>query len=70
MPAPMAVQVRRQLRAYGWTHDKGAKAVGLSRQQMTNALNRRFGLSREAAARLAAFMNRPPEVPTQPDFLI
>ena len=69
LPPDMAVQVRRQLRAYGWTHDKGAKAVGISRQQFTNAVNRRFGLSRDAAVRLAAFMNRPPDAPTQPDLI-
>ena len=69
LPPDVASQVRHQLRALGWTHHKAAKAVGLSRPQFTNALTGTFGLSREAAARLAAFMNRPPDVPTQPDLI-
>ena len=68
LPAPMAVQVQRRLRELGYRHADAAEAVGISRQQFTNVMNRRFGLSRDAAARLTAFMNRPPDVPTQPDF--
>jgi len=69
LPPDVASQVRRQLRAYGWTHDRAAKAVGISRPQFTNALTGTFGLSREAARRLAEFMDRPPDVPTQPDLI-
>jgi putative DNA primase/helicase len=68
LPPDMAVQVQRRLRELGYRHADAAEAVGISRQQFTNAVNRRFGLSRDAAARLTAFMNRPPDVPTQPDF--
>lgn len=67
LPATERQKVRRRLRELGWTHADAAEAVGLSRPQFTNVLTGTFGLSRDAAARLAAFMNRPPDVPTQPD---
>ena len=35
----------------------------------TNALTGTFGLSRDAARRLAEFMERPLDGPMQPDFL-
>ena len=69
LPAPVAVQVRCRLRELGWTQDKAARAVGVSRPQFTNALQGTFGLSRDAARRLAEFMERPLDGPMQPDFL-
>lgn len=69
LPETERQRVRRRLRELGWTHADAAEAVGLSRPQFTNALTGTFGLSRDAAARLAAFMNRPPDVPTQPDLI-
>ena len=59
--------VRDHLRALGWRHGDIADAIGLSRPQLTNALNGRFGMSPEAAARLADWMGTPPDGPTQPD---
>lgn len=59
--------VRDQLRALGWRHGDIADAIGLSRPQFTNALNGTFGLSRDAAARLADWMHAPPDGPIQPD---
>ena len=69
LPETVAIQVRRRLRELGWTQDKAAKAVGISRPQFTNALTGTFGLSRDAARRLAEFMERPLDGPMQPDFL-
>jgi putative DNA primase/helicase len=69
LPETVAAQVRRRLRELNWTQDMAAKAVGISRPQFTNALSGTFGLSRDAARRLAEFMDRPPAVPVQPDFL-
>lgn len=69
LPEAEAIRVRRRLRELNWTQDMAAKAVGLSRPQFTNALTGTFGLSREAARRLAEFMERPLDGPMQPDFL-
>jgi putative DNA primase/helicase len=69
LPEAVAVRVRRRLREMNWTQDMAAKVVGISRPQFTNALTGTFGLSRAAASRLAEFMDRPPDVPVQPDFL-
>ena len=69
LPEAVAVQVRRRLRELGWTQDKAARAFGLSRPHFTNVLRGTFGLSRDAARRLAEFIDRPPDMPVQPDFL-
>lgn len=69
LPEAEAIRVRRRLRELNWTQEKAAQVVGISRPQFTNVLTGTFGLSREAARRLAEFMDRPPDVPVQPDFL-
>jgi putative DNA primase/helicase len=69
LPETMTIQIRRRLRELGFRHEDAARAVGLSRPQFTNILNGTFGLSPDAARRLAEFMDRPPDGPIQPDFL-
>ncbi len=40
--------------------EDAAASIGISRPQLANALQRRYGLSVEVAARLRAFLERPP----------
>jgi transcriptional regulator with XRE-family HTH domain len=47
-------QVRDRWRAAGLTQEDLARRVGISRPQLANALQGRFGLSPDAAARLRA----------------
>lgn len=54
MPGEMRDQVRGRWRAADMTQDDLARLVGISRPQLANALQCRFGLSPDAAARLRA----------------
>ena len=54
MPGEMRDQVRGRWRAADMTQDDLARLVGISRPQLANALQGRFGLSPDAAARLRA----------------
>jgi hypothetical protein len=65
MPVEIVVQARDTMRSLGWTQQMLAQRIGISRPQLTNALQDRFGLSGDPAARLMAFLAAPPP-PVQP----
>ncbi len=67
LPPEAVGEIKQFMRARSWTHDDFAHAIGLSRPQFTNAVNGTFGLSRDAAARLAELVSHPPDGPIQPD---
>jgi plasmid maintenance system antidote protein VapI len=48
------------MRATNARHEDAARHIGVSRQQWTNALNGRFGLSTAAATRLLTWLGTPP----------
>lgn len=54
MPDDVRDQVRHLWRASGLRQDQFAQRIGLSRPQVANALQGRFGLSVDAADRLRA----------------
>jgi antitoxin component HigA of HigAB toxin-antitoxin module len=58
LPSDIAASVRAEMRARGVTQDELAIELGISQPQLANALAGRFGLSREAAARLLAWLRR------------
>ncbi len=53
---------RSTIRAAGITQEDAARRIGISRPQLANALQRRYGLSVEVASRLHAFLEMPPPV--------
>lgn len=62
MPELVRDQVRSRWRAAELTQDDLARRVGISRPQLANALQGRFGLSVEAAARLRSVVATLPTV--------
>ncbi len=52
----------KRIRAADITQEDAARRIGISRPQLANALQRRYGLSVEVASRLVAFLERPPPV--------
>ncbi|WP_158020218.1 transcriptional regulator [Methylorubrum extorquens] len=56
MPPEVARAVRLAQRARSMTQDAVARHIGISRPQLANALQGRFGLSRSAAANLCAWL--------------
>ncbi len=53
---------RSTIRAAAITQEDAARRIGISRPQLANALQGRYGLSIETASRLRAFLERPPPV--------
>ncbi len=62
LPPEICQQIRALSRAAVITQHEIAAAVGISRPQLTNALQGRFGLSAVSAARLMAWLAQPPPV--------
>ena len=62
MPVAARDQVRACWRAAELTQDDLARRVGISRPQLANALQGRFGLSADAAIRLRAVVSTLPTV--------
>ena len=58
MPPAVIAWSRERRRAAGLSQDEFACHIRLSRPQLANAENQRFGLSREAAARFVADVGR------------
>ncbi|WP_264051687.1 hypothetical protein [Methylobacterium flocculans] len=56
MPPELALAVRAAQRARMVTQDAVARSIGISRPQLANALQGRFGLSRSAAANLRRWL--------------
>lgn len=67
LPPEAVGEIKQFMRARSWTHHDFADAIGLSRPQITNVLRGTFGLSRDAAARLAELVSHPPDGPIQRD---
>ena len=55
-------QVLALKRSAGLTQEQIANAIGISRPQLANALQQRFGLGREPMAKLYHFLSHPPPV--------
>ena len=62
LPPEIRQRIRALSRAAGITQHEIAAAVGISRPQLTNALQGRFGLSAVSAERLMAWLAQPPPV--------
>ena len=62
LPPEFCQRVRARARAAEITQDEVAAAVGISRPQLTNALQGRSGLSVVSAERLMAWLAHPPPV--------
>jgi hypothetical protein len=60
MPASIISQFRNIMRAASMTQKSAAAICGLSRPQLTNALQQRFGMSSEAVAKVKQFLSAPP----------
>ncbi len=56
VPLSVCRAVRHELRRQEIRQDDLARRIGISRSQLTNALNGRFGLGPAAAGRLKAFV--------------
>lgn len=61
IPLVLRPQLRRVQREAGMRQSGIAARIGISRPQLANGLQGRFGLSPEPAARLVALIERPPE---------
>lgn len=66
MPPHIRVQSRALQSALGLTQGGFAGLIGISRPQLANAQQGRFGLSEAAAARLVHLLRQPPQI-KQPD---
>jgi len=62
LPDQLVALTRSTIRAAGITQKDAARRIGISRPQLANALQRRYGLSVEAAAQLLGFLEQPPPV--------
>lgn len=62
MPPVLRDKVRNAYQAGNLTQQAAAERIGLSRPQLANALQGRFGLSHEAAEGLKAFLMQPPQI--------
>ena len=62
LPPEICQRIRALSRAAGITQHEIAAAVGISRPQLTNALQGRSGLSAVSAERLMAWLAQPPPV--------
>jgi len=62
LPLELVGLTRSTIRAAGITQEDAARRIGISRPQLANALQRRYGLSVEAAAQLLGFLEQPPPV--------
>jgi putative DNA primase/helicase len=65
MPVELVSAAKAKMRAKGARHEDTALEIGISRQQWTNALNGRFGLSTATATRLLTWLATPPAGPIQ-----
>ncbi len=62
LPLELVGLTRSTIRSAGITQEDAARRIGISRPQLANALQRRYGLSVEVASRLHAFLEMPPPV--------
>jgi transcriptional regulator with XRE-family HTH domain len=62
LPDELVALTRSTIRSAGITQEDAARRIGISRPQLANALQRRYGLSVEAAAQLLGFLEQPPRV--------
>jgi len=62
LPLELVGLTRSTIRSAGITQEDAARRIGISRPQLANALQRRYGLSVEAAAQLLGFLEQPPPV--------
>ena len=62
LPDNVITQLRALKRDSGWTQEEMAKLIGISRPQLANACQQRFGLGRESMARLYHLLAHPPPV--------
>jgi DNA-binding XRE family transcriptional regulator len=62
LPLELVAKTRSTIRAAGMRQEDAARRIGISRPQLANALQRRYGLSVEVASRLHAFLEMPPPV--------
>lgn len=67
LPVELVTAAKARMRATNARHEDAARQIGISRQQWTNALNGRFGLSVAAATRLLTWLAAPPAGEFQPD---
>jgi len=67
LPVELVAAAKALMRATNARHEDAARHIGVSRQQWTNALNGRFGLSTAAATRLLTWLGTPPAGPIQHD---
>ena len=65
MPAPIVSELRHLIHDLGWSLDRIAGTVGISRPHLSNALLGRFGLRSEAATRIKGFLRSPPSIAQQ-----
>ena len=68
VPEEVRIVVRDAYRAAGITQEQAATLLGLSRPQLANALQGRYGLGVDKVIRLRDFLEHPPPV-IQPSFL-
>jgi putative DNA primase/helicase len=67
LPVELVTAAKARMRATNARHEDAARQIGISRQQWTNALNGRFGLSVAAATRLLTWLATLPAGEFQPD---
>jgi hypothetical protein len=63
----LVTAAKARMRATNARHEDAAREIGISRQQWTNALNGRFGLSVAAAERVLTWLATLPAGEFQPD---
>jgi putative DNA primase/helicase len=67
LPMELVAAAKARMRAINARHEDAARLIGISRQQWTNALNGRFGLSTAAATRFLTWLATPPAGEIQHD---
>ena len=56
----MVLKAKRYMLSACWSQDQMASEIGISRPQLTNALQQRFGLGPDPTRRLLALLDTPP----------